>query len=150
VQGELLHGSPAVCAVQYPLDLHELVLWDVVLLSKVKVIYFARFRTRTAHTLLDSKLQVRTNIDYFSSRTTTAETGLTAEQTTHTSNKASIVSNPARDPSACNSDLGSPFAVPGIVVGYSSSRRLRTRQVVNKDQYSQVEKGRSMGVSEAD
>jgi len=37
VQGELLHGSPTVCAVQYPLDLHELVLWDVVLLSKVKV-----------------------------------------------------------------------------------------------------------------
>lgn len=38
-----------------------------------------------------------------------------------TSSNASIVSKPASEPSACKSDLGSPFAVPGMVVFERSS-----------------------------
>lgn len=108
----LLHRSSSVGAVQYTFNLNQLVFWDIVL-----------------HRLSGYQLQLLS--DKWSAcqhqigrqGVSPVRAGCLRQQGACTSRSASKLSKPAKDPSACRFDSGSPFAAPGIAVLLSIQQR---------------------------
>ena len=101
---ELLYRSTSICTVQDPLDLSKLVLRDVLLNDQPRK---------------DGDVQCSESLSMDGQAVNEWARcrrwpGSLAGLNALTSRSASMVSKPAREPSACTSEPGSPFAVPGM------------------------------------